>query len=137
MYTGTRLTTAIHRRLLSRFFLREGDVCTQASSNIMCEFLRRTHKSQPSTMLVLFIASSLEKRGKKSAKSPGLLRSVKHGPYVTSLKETVTGTDPLSDFSHNEAKENAWGLGWSGITNSMVCGIMRTLWTAIYSIKPV
>ena len=24
MYTGTRLTTAIHRRLLSRFFLREG-----------------------------------------------------------------------------------------------------------------
>ena len=23
MYTGTRLTTAIHRRLLSRFFLRE------------------------------------------------------------------------------------------------------------------
>ena len=30
MYTGTRLTTAIHRRLLSRFFLREGDVCTQA-----------------------------------------------------------------------------------------------------------
>ena len=31
MYTGTRLTTAIHRRLLSRFFLREGDVCTQAN----------------------------------------------------------------------------------------------------------
>ena len=30
MYTGTRLTTAIHRRL-SRFFLRGGgDVCTQA-----------------------------------------------------------------------------------------------------------
>ena len=29
MYTGTRLTTAIHRRLRSRFFLR-GDVCTQA-----------------------------------------------------------------------------------------------------------
>ena len=24
MYTGTRLTTAIHRRLLSRFFLMEG-----------------------------------------------------------------------------------------------------------------
>ena len=24
MYTGTRLTTAIHRRLLSQFFLREG-----------------------------------------------------------------------------------------------------------------
>ena len=24
MYTGTRLTTVIHRRLLSRFFLREG-----------------------------------------------------------------------------------------------------------------
>ena len=24
MYTGTRLTTAIHRRLLSRFFLKEG-----------------------------------------------------------------------------------------------------------------
>ena len=24
MYTATRLTTAIHRRLLSRFFLREG-----------------------------------------------------------------------------------------------------------------
>ena len=24
MYTGTRLTTAIHRRLLSRFFMREG-----------------------------------------------------------------------------------------------------------------
>ena len=24
VYTGTRLTTAIHRRLLSRFFLREG-----------------------------------------------------------------------------------------------------------------
>ena len=28
--TGTRLSSAIHRRLLSRFFLREGDVCTQA-----------------------------------------------------------------------------------------------------------
>ena len=24
MYTGTRLTTVTHRRLLSRFFLREG-----------------------------------------------------------------------------------------------------------------
>ena len=24
MYTGTRITTAVHRRLLSRFFLREG-----------------------------------------------------------------------------------------------------------------
>ena len=31
MYTGTRLTMAIHRLLLSRFFLREGDVCTQAN----------------------------------------------------------------------------------------------------------
>ena len=36
MYTGTRLTTAIYRRLFSRFFLRGGgpggggDVCTQA-----------------------------------------------------------------------------------------------------------
>ena len=35
MYTGTRLTTAIHRRLLSRFFLREGDVCTQATSRMI------------------------------------------------------------------------------------------------------
>ena len=36
MYTGTRLTMAIYRRLFSRFFLRGGgpggggDVCTQA-----------------------------------------------------------------------------------------------------------
>ena len=30
MYTGTRLTTAIHRRLFSRFFLRGVGVCTQA-----------------------------------------------------------------------------------------------------------
>ena len=29
--TGTRLSSAIHRRPLSRFFLREGDVCTQAN----------------------------------------------------------------------------------------------------------
>ena len=28
--TGTRLSPPIRRRLLSRFFLREGDVCTQA-----------------------------------------------------------------------------------------------------------
>ena len=75
----------------------------------MCEFLRRTHKSQPFNMLVFFIASSLEKRGTKSAKSPGLLRSVKHGPYVTSLKETVTGTDPLSDFFRTTRQERMPG----------------------------
>ena len=30
MYTGTRLTTATHRRVCTRFFFRGGDVCTQA-----------------------------------------------------------------------------------------------------------
>jgi len=35
MYTGTRLTTSIHRRLFSRFFLKEGDVCTQAKSEAL------------------------------------------------------------------------------------------------------
>ena len=28
--TGTRLSSSIHKRLLSRYFLREGDACTQA-----------------------------------------------------------------------------------------------------------
>ena len=46
MYTGTRLTTAIHRRLLSRFFLREGDVCTQATQkNEKNEWEERTWKN--------------------------------------------------------------------------------------------
>ena len=31
MYTGTRLTTAIHRRLSPRYFLRGGGLCTQAT----------------------------------------------------------------------------------------------------------
>ena len=31
MYTGTRLTTAIHRRLSPRYFLRRGGLCTQAT----------------------------------------------------------------------------------------------------------
>ena len=75
----------------------------------MCEFLRRTHKSQQSKMLVFIIASSLEKRGTIGAKYPGLLRSVKHGPYVTSLKETVTGTDPLSDFFRTMRQERMPG----------------------------
>ena len=40
-------------------------------------------------------------------------------------------------FSDNEARENAWGLGWGGIIYSMACGIhmMGTSWPAIYSIK--
>ena len=32
--TGTRLSSAIHRCLLSRFFQREGDVCTQATKSV-------------------------------------------------------------------------------------------------------
>ena len=40
-------------------------------------------------------------------------------------------------FSDNEARDNAWGLGWGGIIYSMACGIhmMGTSWPAIYSIK--
>ena len=40
-------------------------------------------------------------------------------------------------FSDNEARENAWGLGWGGIIYSIACGIhmMATSWPAIYSIK--
>ena len=36
--TGTRLSSAIHRHPLSRFFLREGDVCTQANSLGLVDF---------------------------------------------------------------------------------------------------
>ena len=40
-------------------------------------------------------------------------------------------------FSDNEARENAWGLGWGGIIYNMACGIhlMGTSWPAIYSIN--
>ena len=54
MYTGTRLTMAIHRRLLSRFLLREGGTSEQRLGHI-CD-----------------INSGTEKRGLKAYPSPSL-----------------------------------------------------------------
>ena len=76
--------------------------------------------------------------GKESNNSSQVPRPSPFRQTWTSLKETVTGTDPLSDFfSDNEARENAWGLGWGGIIYSMACGthMIGTSWPAIYSIK--
>ena len=42
MYTGTRLTTAINRRLFSRFFLKEGErLCTGYNALCMPAFVKR------------------------------------------------------------------------------------------------
>ena len=66
MYTGTRLTTAIHRRLLSRFLLREGGrLYTGYVLQVVCGFVTK-HLSGPSGQffcpLALFL--SLDRLGK-------------------------------------------------------------------------
>ena len=50
MYTGTRLTTAIHRRLFSRFFLREGARLYTGYINITNSFSFSLHNVPFSTV---------------------------------------------------------------------------------------
>ena len=57
MYTGTPLTTAIHRRLLSRFFLREGGRLYTGYHNSRSQNGRKTTPSAPAVCRRISVAT--------------------------------------------------------------------------------